>query len=185
MEETHMAIIIASGVPGVGKTTCLERVRSSRPIVNFGTLLLDVAVRRGLVRSRDELRELPPDQRRALRREAVSQLSPDCILDVHLSVRTRSGLEPSLPAEIAELPVAAVLLFEGDPSAILARRRLRTGRQDPSDSEASIAEQQALNRTLAANVCGRTGAMLRTIETTRSIGAVVKEMADFLGTVSR
>lgn len=55
--------VVISGVAGVGKSTILDIVKSrtNYDIINFGTLMFEMARNINLVRDRDELRKLPVD----------------------------------------------------------------------------------------------------------------------------
>lgn len=55
--------VVISGVAGVGKSTVLEIVSKSTQydIVNYGTLMFEMARELNLVQNRDELRKLAVD----------------------------------------------------------------------------------------------------------------------------
>lgn len=99
--------------------------------------------------SRDDLRLLPTEERDRLRATAIRLLPVDCILDVHLSTRVASGLEPALPRELRSKRLGVVAILQADPQIILARRMARSGRKDPNDSAHDIVMQQAFNLEVA------------------------------------
>jgi len=74
-------VVIVTGVPGVGKTTVLnflaEKARAKGlkvEIVNFGSFMLDYAVKQGIIEDRDNFDCL--DQTSAYSRISKSSLSP-------------------------------------------------------------------------------------------------------------
>lgn len=111
--------------------------------------MLDQATREGLNLSRDDLRGLPRSERERLRSLAMRTLPESCILDIHLSTQAAQGLEPALPAELAERRLGCVVVLQADPAVVLERRRGRGGRMDPHDTLEDIAEQQAFNLVIA------------------------------------
>ncbi len=132
--------VIVTGVPGVGKTTVLkhlERLARERGvkvrIVNFGTYMLETALREGLVRDRDEIRKLQLRtqlglQARAARRiieDALKELGGEgyLIVDTHALVRTVAGYWPGLPAHVLdELKPDMIAVIEAPPEIIAARQ---------------------------------------------------------------
>ena len=52
--------MVVTGVPGVGKTSVMEGVaqEKSLKIVNYGTVMFEVAKEQGLVADRDDIRKL-------------------------------------------------------------------------------------------------------------------------------
>ncbi len=133
-------VVIVTGVPGVGKTTVLEKLSGIAEergmkikIVNFGSYMLRYAIREGIVSDRDEMRHLPLRKQLELQRlaarsiieEASSELGENdyLIIDTHALVKTAAGYWPGLPRHVIdELKPDMIAVIEADPEAIAARQ---------------------------------------------------------------
>lgn len=140
MRRNPFKTLIVTGVPGVGKTTVLNILLSEAvkqgvrmELANFGDYMLKEAVKRGLVKSRDELRRLPHRTQLELQKmaaqaiinEAKERLGDDGVLivDTHSVVKTSTGYWPGLPKHvIEELNPDSIVVIEADPEEILRRR---------------------------------------------------------------
>ena len=63
-----MGVIVVTGIPGVGKTTVMKKATVGMDIefVTFGTVMIDIAIKMGLVKDRDEMRKLTLEQQKDL-----------------------------------------------------------------------------------------------------------------------
>ena len=79
--------VVVSGIPGVGKSTVLEMLKKKTDyeIINFGTLMYEMARDIGLVKSRDELRKLPIDTQINLQKKASAAIGKmeNVVIDTH------------------------------------------------------------------------------------------------------
>ncbi|RLG62950.1 adenylate kinase, partial [Candidatus Geothermarchaeota archaeon] len=71
-------IIVIVGIPGVGKTSVinyavdkLAKEGYSSIVVNYGTVMLEEAMKKGLVNNRDEIRRLDVEKQMELQRMAA------------------------------------------------------------------------------------------------------------------
>ena len=105
-------IIIIVGVPGVGKTTLLDKMNArlkncnhTVSVVSFGTLMLEVGMDNGL-KDRDHLRKLPLSEQKRLQRiaaERIAKYSDDTILvDTHTFIKSPEGYYPGLPKHVLD-----------------------------------------------------------------------------------
>ena len=136
-------IIVIAGLPGVGKSTVLGIARKKLEkegieveVVNFGDYMLKYLLEKGLVKDRDEIRNLPlrvqqEAQAAAGRmiREHFNKRASECkrefvgFVDTHVLIKTPTGLWPGLPLHvISELKPASILLVEAPPEQIVARQ---------------------------------------------------------------
>jgi adenylate kinase len=55
-----MGVIVVTGIPGVGKTTVMQKAAEGVDItfVTFGSVMIDIAKELNLVKDRDEMRKL-------------------------------------------------------------------------------------------------------------------------------
>lgn len=136
-------------------------------------MMLERARAKGRDLQRDELRRLPYAERERLRLEVVASLPEDCILDVHLSVRTVTGLEHALPRDLAVRRLGAVVILWASPFVVMQRRAGRHDRNNPQDSQVALEQQQAFNLQIAKVLnCDR----LVLIDAGRSIDEVAADL---------
>ena len=96
-----MGVIVVTGIPGVGKTTVMQKAAEGRDIqfVTFGTIMIDIAKEDGLVKDRDEMRRLTLDQQKQLQIKTAEKVGKmkNVIVDTHCTVKTPKGYMPGLP----------------------------------------------------------------------------------------
>ncbi len=147
--------VIATGVPGVGKTTVttkavelLKEKGYKVKVANFGDYMFKVAKEKGWVEHRDEMRKLNLSQQRELQALAAKAIVEDAkkelgddgvlIIDTHAAINTPTGVWPGLPKHVIEnLNPAIIFVIEASPEEIVARQQRDTGRvrSDYSDVE--------------------------------------------------
>lgn len=154
---------VIAGVAGVGKSTVLELVskRSHYDIVNYGTLMYEMAKEIKLVEDRDELRKLSVNTQINLQKKASSAIGKmdNVIIDTHMSIKSPNGYLPGLPDWVLrELKVSAYFLVEADPDLIYERRSNDPTRKRDEDTRDDIVEHQTVNRGYAIAYSVYTGA---------------------------
>ncbi len=157
-----MRVIIA-GVPGAGKTSIMKEVaqKTGYTVVNYGTVMLELARERGLVNNRDEMRKLPIEVQKELQREAACKLAQmdNVIVDTHLTIKTYSGYFPGLPRWVLEsLKPELIVVVEADPHEIIRRRKSDPTRQRDFETYEDIKEHMSANRYMAFACAMYTGA---------------------------
>lgn len=154
------------GIPGVGKTTVVEKaqvaLRGSK-LVTFGSIMAEEAVRLGWVKDRDQLRRLPVEKQRKLQTLAATKIARMkervLFVDTHLFIRTKEGYWPGLPFEVARaLKPTHLLLVEADVEEIASRRSADATRNRDALSREDLAAELALGRSFLATVSTLTGA---------------------------
>jgi adenylate kinase len=123
--------IVIVGVPGVGKSTVVEKARAAVPgstVQVFGTAMFDEALRLKWVKHRDEMRKLPVERQKRLQEAAAARISRGkgrvVFIDTHLFIRTPEGFWPGLPLRVIQsMKPTHLLLVEASPEEILARRK--------------------------------------------------------------
>lgn len=112
MVENSKRIVVV-GIPGVGKTSLLDRTvrilqerQKSVKVISFGTMMFEVAGERGIMH-RDQLRKLPISEQQDLQRIAAEKIAAQTehivIIDTHAFVRSPEGYYPGLPAHVLEI----------------------------------------------------------------------------------
>ncbi|KAA8922889.1 adenylate kinase [Thermoplasma sp.] len=159
---------VITGVAGVGKTTVLDIVSRQTGInmVNYGTLMFELAKKRGLVDNRDQMRKLSRDIQIDLQKNAAMEIGKmdNVIVDTHMSIKTPFGYLPGLPEWVLrEINASIFIIVEADPELILSRRRNDPTRARDEDSIESIREHQEINRAFAAAYSVFSGATVKIV----------------------
>jgi adenylate kinase len=176
-----MGIIVVTGIPGVGKTTVMQKAAEGMDIqfVTFGTIMIDIAKELGLVKDRDEMRKLTLDQQKQLQIKTAEKVGKmkNVILDTHCTVKTPKGYMPGLPEWVLrKLNPTAIVIVEADPQEIFNRRAKDTTRNRDPDSVEKIAEHQMMNRAAAMAYATLTGATVKIVfNHDNALDAAVKE----------
>ena len=157
-------VVVVSGLPGVGKTTVLnlaiEKLKEEGlniKLVNYGTVMLEEALKNNLVKHRDEIRKLKVIEQLKLQQLAakkISELAKDVdllILDTHLFILTPRGRWPGLSLNnLKELDVKQIIVVEADPEEIAERRVSDETRIREFEGLEPIKADLSYNRYLAA-----------------------------------
>lgn len=185
--------VVVVGIPGVGKTTVVEKLRSrleGAKLVTFGTVMFEEATRRRWVKGRDEMRKLPIDRQSRLQRFASAKISKMAdrivLVDTHLFIRTKEGFWPGLPFDVARvLKPTHLILVEASPEEVAARRAKDAARARDKVIVEELEKETQLGRTYLSAVSTLTGAPMLIVrneegkadETAESLAAVIREAA--------
>ncbi len=158
--------MVVVGIPGVGKTTIVERVKSGLAgsrLVTFGTVMLEEGSRLKWITNRDQLRKLPVEKQKRLQKLAASKISSMkervVFIDTHLFIRTEEGYWPGLPFDVVRaLAPTHLLLVEADPDEIALRRSADKTRSRDALAKSDLAAELALGRSFMATASTLTGA---------------------------
>jgi adenylate kinase len=176
-----MGVIVVTGIPGVGKTTVMQKAAEGMDIkfVTFGTVMIDIAKELGLAKDRDEMRNLTLDQQKQLQIKTAEKVGKmkNVILDTHCTVKTPKGYMPGLPEWVLrKLNLTAIVIVEADPQEIFNRRAKDMTRNRDPDSVEKIAEHQMMNRAAAMAYATLTGATVKiVVNHDNALDAAVKE----------
>jgi adenylate kinase len=176
-----MGIIVVTGIPGVGKTTVMQKAAEGMDIsfVTFGSVMIDIAKDLKMVKDRDEMRKLSLEQQKQLQiktAERVGQMK-NVIVDTHCTVKTPKGYMPGLPEWVLKkLNPTAIVIVEADPQEIYNRRAKDVTRNRDPDTVEKIAEHQMMNRAAAMSYATLTGATVKIVfNHDDALDAAVKE----------
>ena len=181
-----MGVIVVTGIPGVGKTTVMQKAAEGMDIqfVTFGTVMIDIAKEKGMVQDRDEMRKLTLEQQKELQIQTAEKVASmkNVILDTHCTVKTPKGYMPGLPEwVIKKLNPSAIVVVEADPEEIYNRRASDKTRDRDPDSTDKINEHQQLNRAAAMAYAAMSGATVKIVfNHDNAIEDAVKEAAPVL-----
>ena len=132
-----MKLVVLTGIPGSGSTTVLKKTLEEVDYLhlNYGDIMTEIAVEKGLVENRDELRKLPADTQKEIQKEAGLRIkerseSENVIVDTHCTISTPAGFLPGLPKWVLEgLNPDTFILVEAHPDEIMVRRMSDETRQ--------------------------------------------------------
>jgi len=163
-----MAVVIITGVPGVGKSTVIDAAQKAKgyKVVVYGTEMFNVAKARGLVKDRDEMRRLDTHVQRDIQESAAHSIAQmgDVIVDTHCTIKTPRGYLAGIPAWVAQaLKPRQFILVEADPKEIVGRRNNDPSRARDPDTDVDIAAHQSMNRAAAMTVSVLTGATVAVV----------------------
>lgn len=157
-------MIIVMGLPGVGKSTVLavaEKETDYR-IVNYGTLMFEIANRDFGIAQRDSLRKLDQEKQKAVQAKVGDRLAGmrgRIILDTHCSVSTPKGYLVGLPDEIlGKLKVERLIYITAPVSEVVARRKSDPTRARDAEPEKSLQAHDDYNKKLLAHYSEKAGA---------------------------
>ena len=105
--------IVLVGIPGVGKTSLLSKIveylknkNKTVSVMNYGTLMFDVAKETGL-EHRDGLRKLPLLEQQELQKTAAEKIAlvntEILIIDTHAFISSPEGYYPGLPEHVLKI----------------------------------------------------------------------------------
>ena len=158
--------VVVVGIPGVGKTTVVEKARSGMKrakLVTFGTVMFEEALRLKWVRDRDQMRSLPVERQGKLQKMAATRIArmgdEVVFVDTHLFIRTQEGFWPGLPFDVVRaLKPTHLVLVEASPDEILARRQSDTSRHRDALRASDLESELSLARSFLAVSSTLTGA---------------------------
>jgi adenylate kinase len=127
------ARVIVVGVPGVGKTSVVNKAaerlnqsQSTTQVMVFGSIMLDEAKKLDII-DRDEMRKLSINTQRQLQEMAANSISGvrsvNIIIDTHLFINTIDGRYPGMPRNLLDiLSPTHLIMISAAPEEIFARR---------------------------------------------------------------
>ncbi|MCH7758191.1 MAG: adenylate kinase [Thaumarchaeota archaeon] len=135
MAESKKIIVV--GIPGVGKTTLINKIveiikdrNKSVNVTNFGTIMFEVAKENGL-KNRDELRKLPISEQKKLQKiaaEKLSEIDDDVIIiDTHAFIKTPEGFNPGLPYYVLQIIEPTLFISITAKTEEIYNRRMKDG----------------------------------------------------------
>lgn len=163
-----MGVIVVTGIPGVGKTTVMQKAAEGIDIqfVTFGTVMVEIAQELGLVQDRDDMRKLTLEQQKELQIKSAEKVASmgNVILDTHCTIKTPKGYMPGLPEWVVKkLNPSSIVVVEADAEEIYNRRANDTTRNRDPDTKEQIAEHQMMNRAAAMSYAALTGSTVKIV----------------------
>ncbi|WP_018154177.1 adenylate kinase [Methanothermococcus thermolithotrophicus] len=170
-------LVVVTGVPGVGGTTITQKAMEklseegiNYKMVNFGTVMFEVAQEENLVEDRDQMRKLDPDTQKRIQKLAGRKIAEmvkesPVVVDTHSTIKTPKGYLPGLPVWVLnELNPDIIIVVETSGDEILIRRLNDETRNRDLETTAGIEEHQIMNRAAAMTYGVLTGATVKIIQ---------------------
>lgn len=190
------ARVIVVGVPGVGKTSVVnraaERLNQSQSITQvmvFGSIMLDEAKKLGII-DRDEMRKLSINTQRQLQEMAANSIrgvrSVNIIIDTHLFINTIDGRYPGMPRNLLDIlsPTHLIMILAA-PEEIFARRMDDATRNRDLISMDSIKNDLEVATIMIATSSVLTGAPFKIIFNHKDkLDDAVNELVEVISTKS-
>ena len=166
-----MKLVVLTGIPGSGSTTVLDKALEEVDYlhINYGDVMTEIAIEKGLVEDRDALRKLSPDVQKEIQKLAGIKIkekseSENVIVDTHCTISTPSGYLPGLPQWVLEgLNPDNFVLIEANPDEILYRRLNDDTRERDIEKAKDIQLHQEMNRAASMAYATLTGATVKII----------------------
>lgn len=170
-------LVVVTGVPGAGGTTITQKAMEklseegiNYKMVNFGTVMFEVAQEENLVEDRDQMRKLDPDTQKRIQKLAGRKIAEmvkesPVVVDTHSTIKTPKGYLPGLPVWVLnELNPDIIIVVETSGDEILIRRLNDETRNRDLETTAGIEEHQIMNRAAAMTYGVLTGATVKIIQ---------------------
>ena len=166
-----MKLVVLTGIPGSGSTTVLNKALEEVDYLhlNYGDIMTEIAIEKGLVENRDELRKLPAETQKEIQKDAGIRIkekseTENVIVDTHCTISTPSGFLPGLPKWVLEgLNPDSFILIEAYPEEIAFRRSNDETRQRDAESAEEIQLHQEMNRAASMAYATLTGATVKIV----------------------
>ena len=165
---------IVVGLSGVGKSTVLEEAmllsEKEYELINYGDQMFEVAKEKGLVDTRDEMKNLGVETYKELQKTAAEQIfeiaeENDVIVDTHAAIKSPYGYIPGLPKwSVSELDPEKIIMLTASAQQIYQRSQSDQDREREHDSVEEVQEYQQVAREMAAADSVEVGAYLKIIE---------------------
>ncbi len=134
MDGKEPCVILVTGSPGVGKTAIVSKLKDddkSIMCVSIGTIMTEIAVARGELTDRDEIKYLPRSRYVSLQEEAwdrVSEIEGIVVVDTHITVEKNGRFLPGIPIKLmTQIKGLSAMIYIDASNEELARRRTRDG----------------------------------------------------------
>jgi len=165
---------IVVGLSGVGKSTVLEEAKKlssqNYNVINYGDRMLELAMKKGLVDSRDEIKGMSSGEQREVQKEAAESILDDSeegniIVDTHATIQTPHGYLPGLPKWTVEsLEPDHLIILDAAAEEIYERSTDDEGRNREHESIQGVETYREVAREMASAGAVLTGAYLKVIE---------------------
>lgn len=180
-------MIIVTGTPGAGKTTLLGFFKDNYNIINYGTVMFEIAKEKGIVKDRDEMRNIEfktqlEIQEKAAEKIADMQNKKRIIVDTHAAISTPKGYYPGLSKKALEIINPEIIIFIFVPFEEL-KERIKgdpTRQREEFLKEKRVNELIEISKMFLATYAAECSSRLAIIDNSGPIGSAVPDMKKIL-----
>jgi adenylate kinase len=186
-------VIIIVGLPGAGKTSVLNELKKMKnlEIVNFGDLISEIAIKKGLVKNRDELNYVPVKIHRELQKtvaKKIKQLDKKArknkkilIIDTHALLKKKEGFFPGISPELLKEKIEGFIFIDAPSEEIIERRKTDKTRTREIVSKDEIDKHRFLSICFLSSYSSQTGAPLFIVENRNNrLEEAVKQISEII-----
>ncbi|MCC7552834.1 adenylate kinase [Candidatus Micrarchaeota archaeon] len=180
-------MIIVTGTPGSGKTTLINSFKDKYTILNYGTIMFEIAMEEGIVDDRDELRKIPFKKQLELQKKAAKKIAlvgktSNVILDTHASISTPTGYYPGLSKEALQILNPDTIVFVYVPFEELVERiqEDNSRKRDEFINKQKVDELIEISKLFIATYAAECSAKIALINNSGPVGSAVPEMKKIL-----
>ncbi len=145
-------IVFVCGSPGAGKSSIVNAVSKSKKyrVVNVGTLMTELGIKKGQIKDRDEIRSMGVGKLDALQMDAfgkVLKMDGNIVLDTHATVEQNGRYVPGISADVIRKlrHVSALVYIDALTSDIVKRRKGDRTRRRENERTELIDVQRIMN----------------------------------------
>jgi adenylate kinase len=167
-------IYIVMGIPGVGKSAVIDKVVEKTGIkrIVWGDLTEKQLVKRGLAKSRDEMRKLSIAKQAEVQEQVARQIAvmvdeySDLLIETHVVIKTPEGYWPGLNFDILQkFDANAFIVVEASAKNIMSRRNSDPSRDRKDDlTLEEIEEHIRITREMASTFAVLSGGTVVFVE---------------------
>ena len=180
-------MIIVTGTPGSGKTTLINSFEDKFEILNYGTIMFEIAIQEGIVKDRDELRKLDLKEQLELQKKAAGKIvkikeNKKIILDTHAAISTPKGYYPGLSKEALKILNPETLIFVYVPFVELVERIKEdtTRKRTEFLNKKKVDELIEISKLFLATYAAECSAKIVLIDNSGPVGSAVPELKNIL-----
>ncbi|MEM3506109.1 MAG: adenylate kinase [Candidatus Bathyarchaeia archaeon] len=175
------AIVLVTGIPGVGKTTVLNEFKElskekgiKLKVINFGSVMMEILKERGKLIDRDYIRKTNIELQKQVQKESCKRIKEYLkeedllVIDTHMFIQTECGMYPGFPLNILnDLTPSLIVLIESSPEEIVRRRELDESRLRDEKLPLEVKFDIEWSRTIASACSVISGAPVKIINNER------------------
>ncbi len=151
-------IAFVAGSPGAGKTSVLRGIGNynGAKVLNMGSMILELAVKKRLVKNRDEIRYMKSGNITGLRREVlekIAKMDGNIIIDTHASVEEGGRYVPGLSMSDLKIikGLRGFVYIDAFTEDIVRRRKMDRKRKRENERLELIDMQRLMNVSILSS----------------------------------
>ncbi len=148
-------IVFVIGSPGAGKSSIISAVKKKYSVVTVGDFMEKAGRAKRLIKHRDEIRYLTPNQQKVLQADAfrqIGKLPGEVVLDTHATVEQHGRFYPGMADQMLRYMknIVGVVYVDAPVADILKRRKVDKSRKREIEPEWLVERQRDMNFAIAS-----------------------------------